>query len=87
MRKPIALRTPDMDLSLRFVRPAKRGDLAQATTLLDAGADHNAVDARSQTAAHYAAMDGHLEIVRLLRGRRADLDKRESEGRTPFLGE
>ena len=66
---------------------AKRGDLAQATTLLDAGTDHNAVDARSQTAAHYAAMDGHLEIVRLLRGRGADLDKRESEGWTPFLGE
>ena len=76
-----------MDLSLRFVRPAKRGDLAQATTLLDAGADHNAVDARSQTAAHYAAMDGHLEIVRLLRGRGADLDMRDSERWTPVLSE
>ena len=76
-----------MDLSSRFIEAAKRGDLAQATTLLDAGADHNAVDARSRTAAHYAAMDGHLKIVRLLRGRGADLDKRESEGWTPFLGE
>ena len=66
---------------------AWRGDLAQATTLLDAGADHNAVDGQSWTAAHYAAMDGHLEIVRLLRGRGADLDKRDSEGWTPYLGE
>ena len=76
-----------MDLSSRFIVAAMRGDVAQATTLLDAWTDHNAVDARSQTAAHYAAMDGHLEIVRLLRGREADLDKRESEGWTPFLGE
>ena len=66
---------------------AMRGDLTQATTLLDAGADHNAVDARSQTAAHYAAANGHLEIVRLLRGRGADWDKREHNGWTPFLGE
>ena len=66
---------------------AVRGDLAQATTLLDAGADHNAVDGQSRTAALYAAGNGHLEIVRLLRGRGADLDKRESNGWTPFLGE
>ena len=64
-----------------------RGDLAQATTLLDAGADHNAVDARSQTAAHYAAKNGHLEIVRLLSGRGADLDISDSEMWTPFVGE
>ena len=69
------------------MRAAWRGDLAQATTLLDAGADHNAVDGQSLTAAHYAAMDGHLEVVRLLRGRGADLDMRESAGWTPFLGE
>ena len=87
MRRAIALRTPDMDSSSRFIRAAKRGDLAQATTLLDAGTDHNAVDARSQTAAHYAAMDGHLEIVRLLRGRGSDLDMRDHKGWTPFLGE
>ena len=66
---------------------AWRGDLAQATTLLDAGADHNAVDARSQTAAYYAAMFGPLEIVRLLRGRGADWDMRESDGWTPLLDE
>ena len=76
-----------MDLSSRFIEAAKRGDVAQATTLLEAGADHNAVDGQSRTAAHYAAMDGHLEIVRLLRGRGADLDMRESAGWTPFLGE
>ncbi len=69
------------------MQAARRGDLAQATTLLDAGADHNAVDARSQTAAHYAAMNGHLEIVRLLRGRGADLDMRDHNGLTPVLGE
>ena len=87
MRRAIALRTPDMDLSSRFMEAARRGDLAQATTLLHAGVDHDAVDARSQTAAHYAAAYGHLEIVRLLRGRGADSDKRESEGWTPLLGE
>ena len=69
------------------MQAAKRGDLAQATTLLDAGADHDAVDAQSRTAAHFAAEDGHLEIVRLLRGREADLDMRDSGGWTPFLGE
>ena len=69
------------------MQAAWRGDLAQATTLLDAGADHNAVDEQSRTAALYAAMNGHLEIVRLLRGRGADLDMRESEGWTPFLGQ
>ena len=87
MRRPIALRTPDMDLSSRFIEAAMRGDLAQATTLLDAGADHNAVDGQSPTAAHCAAMNAHLEIVRLLRGRGADLDMRGSVGSTPFLGE
>ena len=76
-----------MDLSSRFIEAAKRGDLAQATTLLDAGADHDAADAQSRTAAHYAARNGDLQIVRLLRGRGADLNKRENVGGTPFLGE
>ena len=87
MRRPIALRSPDMDLSSRFIVAAWRGDLAQATTVLDAGADHDAIDGQSWTAAHYAAMFGHLEIGRLLRGRGADLDMRDHNGMTPVLGE
>ena len=66
---------------------AECGDHAKAVALLDAGADYDAVDNRSQTPALWTAGKGHLLVVRLLRDRGADFNLRAANGATPFLGE
>ena len=68
-------------------KAVKRGDLAQVETLLVAGADIEAVDLHGHSAAFWAARYGHLKIVRRLRARGADFNKRNVCGQTPFLGE
>ena len=72
---------------MALVEASEGGDLDEVRRLLDAGADHDAVDELSRSAAHYAAAKGHLEIVQLLRARGANLDGRDFEGLTPFAGQ
>ena len=72
---------------MALIQAATDGDLAQAVTLLDSGADRDAVDAESMSAAHWAARQGHLHLLRLLRIAGADFRLRDNLGRTPFLGD
>ena len=72
---------------MALIEASEGGDLDEVRALLDAGADRDAVDGWSRSAAHCAAEKGHLEIVQLLRARGANLDGRDYAERTPFLGQ
>ena len=69
------------------IAAAKSGDLELVITLLDAGADDDAVDEQSKSAGWWASANGHLAVVRHLRSRGADMNIRDTRlGFTPFLG-
>jgi ankyrin repeat protein len=53
---------------------AHTGDVAAVTRLLEAGADPNATQIRGQTAAMWAAAEGHADVVALLAAAGADLN-------------
>jgi uncharacterized protein len=52
----------------------RRGDLGEVRSLIDNGADIDALDRYHQTGVMVASMRGHTEIVRMLVGRGAKLD-------------
>jgi ankyrin repeat protein len=53
-------------------------------TLLDAGADINAINEADFTALHGAAFRGLNEVIQILVDRGADLNARDYKGRTPY---
>ena len=57
---------------------------AAATTLLDAGANVCAFDAKGVHPIHLAAEQGRESLVKLLGSRGADVDCSDVEGRTPL---
>ena len=63
------------------------GDLAQVKKLLGAGADINssASGKGGMTPLNYAAYEGHLEIVKLLLDKGAEIDTRDNMSFTPLL--
>lgn len=62
---------------------AKKGDLAEVERLLDGGEDVNAADGIA-TALHWAALNGHAEVVDLLGKRGADIGAQSSMLGTPL---
>jgi Ankyrin repeats (3 copies) len=65
---------------------ADRGHVGIVSKLLDAGADVNAQLDGGMTALHYAAHNGHTEIVKLLLKKDdAELSLKDSSDRTPML--
>jgi len=75
--------TDDEGLSA-LMQAAKRGELAVAKALLDAGADPNWDTYRGVTALHIAAAHGRIEIVRLLVERGAGVNRGDKELTTPL---
>ena len=70
-----------------FFKAASDGDLGSVRGYLldkDDELDPNSRDVDDQTALHLAAMNGHLEAVRLLLDHGADLEVRDEDGRTPL---
>jgi len=63
---------------------AARGDVAQATSLLDQGAVIDARDEAGRTPLMLAVTQGQLEIVRLLLARGADPNAADNAGHTPL---
>lgn len=76
-------------MSHLLLKAASTGDATKVTSLLDAGADINYhskdKQATGRTALSEAAIQGHLEVIRLLLERGADLDWRDrAVGFTPL---
>jgi hemoglobin len=63
---------------------ARRGNLAVAQALLDAGAALEARDKKGETPLRRAVNCGHPEFVSLLLARGADVNTRDRQGRTPL---
>ncbi len=65
---------------------ARNGDAAAVTRLLDAGVDVNAKFRYGATALSYACDRGHLEVVKVLLARGADVNVKDTfYGSTPLL--
>jgi uncharacterized protein len=61
----------------KLFEAARTGNVGDAKSALDAGADVNARDDRQQTPLHWAAMKGHTDLARLLIDKGADLNARD----------
>lgn len=61
---------------------ACRGDVRGVEDLLNEGIDVNSIDLDGRTALHIAACEGHVEVVKLLLIRRANIDARDRWGST-----
>ena len=53
--------------------------------LLKCGADVSASNNLGYTALHHAAATGHKDIARMLVGAKADIGRRDTSGRTPWM--
>jgi len=69
-------------MSQELFAAAQSGDTAQIKTLLEAGADHAAVDEAGETALMHAAHGGHVAAVQLLIALGADVNAKSPQGWT-----
>lgn len=64
---------------------ALEGRISSVRKGIEAGMDAGAADARSLTALHMAAYNGHSDVVKLLLEQDVEVDPRDAEGKTPLL--
>jgi ankyrin repeat protein/beta-lactamase regulating signal transducer with metallopeptidase domain len=62
----------------------KSGNLPEAKSLIEKGADMNAMDWRGWTALHYTARAGNKDMIQLLVSRGAKVNVQNKEGLTPL---
>ena len=72
----------NLDSTMHLLFMASRGDVKGVEDLLDEGVDVNSIDLDGRTALHIAACEGHVEVVKLLLSRRANIDARDRWGST-----
>ncbi|KAJ0035596.1 hypothetical protein Pint_26241 [Pistacia integerrima] len=72
----------NLDSTMQLLFLACRGDTKGVEDLLDEGIDVNSIDLDGRTALHIAACEGHLEVVKLLLQRKANIDARDRWGST-----
>lgn len=72
----------NLDSTMQLLFMASRGDAKEVEDLLDDGIDVNSIDLDGRTALHIAACEGHVDVVKLLVSRRANIDARDRWGST-----
>ena len=72
---PLALADDKTDA---LMAAARKGDAAAVAKLLDAGVDPNARTEYGATALHYAADKGHVEVVKVLIARKANVNAKDT---------
>lgn len=72
----------NLDSTMQLLFMACRGDTKGLEDLLDDGIDVNSIDLDGRTALHIAACEGHVDVVKLLLSRRANIDARDRWGST-----
>ncbi|GAB4858909.1 hypothetical protein Ancab_010382 [Ancistrocladus abbreviatus] len=72
----------NLDATMQLLFMASRGDVKGVQDLLDDGTDVNSIDLDGRTALHIAACEGHVEVVKLLLSRKANIDARDRWGST-----
>lgn len=72
----------NLDATMQLLFMASRGDAKGVEDLLGDGIDVNSIDLDGRTALHIAACEGHVDVVKLLVGRRANIDARDRWGST-----
>ena len=58
----------------KLIKAAKSGDVSELETLIESGADQDALSHNGMTAIHWAAIKGHASIVEALLATGADKD-------------
>lgn len=66
------------------MKAARDGDASRVAALLEAGAEIDATDANGETSLIFAAMAGHLAVVRLLVEAAADATHKDDYGYTAY---
>lgn len=73
----------NLDATMQLLFMACRGDVKGVEDLLnEEGIDVNSIDLDGRTALHIAACEGHVEVVKLLLSRKANIDARDRWGST-----
>lgn len=67
-----------------FLRSVRDGDITMATLMSTTKSNVNACDDKGTTALHVSAMSGHLECVKYLLRRNADINKKDLYQLTPM---
>jgi ankyrin repeat protein len=72
------------DLSQRLLRATKEGNYDLSVTLLERGAELEAINSRKQTALHIATIGGHTALVKLFLSKNAAVNSVDESGSTPL---
>ena len=83
-KEPPTAKAPDMKWSIHGA--ARFGDIEEVKQHLAAGTDVNEkADKIGLTPLHFASGEGHMEVVKLLIAKGADVDAKDNDGWTPLI--
>jgi ankyrin repeat protein len=82
---PLAALADAADKNQELIRAVSKGDLAEATRLLNSGADVNTKTEYGWTPLMWAASKGYQEISKMLLNKGADTNAQDNEGRTALV--
>lgn len=73
-----------MDTGSKLIEASRNGDFSTVKSLIDSGANVNAMDDDQLTALHHAVIGRNRDIVELLISKGADVNAKGQYGQTPF---